>query len=256
MASYGFHYKSTDVSPHKTKNASCKCRFMPGIDGETRIDGYDKDDCREKVESINAITKSMGFNSFQTRRFLEVFGVEDPRNIDLEMFKERWNVCKFICQGSGFETVLGEAVHHSANWLLYGETVHVKFSYPSLRGIIAKHELETAQRYSNLGFDAIFVKDYESYIGENGLVQRIGKADLASGVELKTILEAKSISRLDKDLRNASGKIGMNVCLIDNSLGLLNDGDIRTNIERFMRNRGVNNCIVLFSDGSATRFLV
>lgn len=40
-AAKGFVFKR-EFDPHGGKNKACKCRFMPGIEGETKIEGYDR----------------------------------------------------------------------------------------------------------------------------------------------------------------------------------------------------------------------
>lgn len=41
-----------EFNPHKGGKASCKCEFMPGIEGKTRIEGYDENEVSRKWRRV------------------------------------------------------------------------------------------------------------------------------------------------------------------------------------------------------------
>lgn len=64
QASKGFVFKR-EFNPHGGRNKSCRCRFMPGIEGETAIEGYDPDECYALWKRVSEMQLSVKPSSFE-----------------------------------------------------------------------------------------------------------------------------------------------------------------------------------------------
>ena len=59
LASRGFDFKK-EFDTHGSIKSTCKCKFMPGIKNETKIDGYDPEECANKCKEVKRIKNELG----------------------------------------------------------------------------------------------------------------------------------------------------------------------------------------------------
>ena len=140
----------------------------------------------------------------------------------------------------------------SEQWLLGGAAPSVTFAEEILNGSYKHpepHEVDAAAILAAHGYRAHFVKDRREL--PDG--RCIGLPDLESGVELKSLINAKSVSAIDRHLRDASEKQGLSLCVIDNSKGILDDDECEKKIVEKMAKRHVKDALLITSGGACKR---
>ena len=105
-------------------------------------------------------------------------------------------------------------------------------------------------RLARMGFKCDFVVDSKEI--DKGIF--IGLPDLAGGIEIKTLLNAKSTNAIDRNLRDAAHKDGLTCCVIDNSAGVLPDKECIEAILEKMERRHVDNVLYIDSSGNIHRY--
>lgn len=138
-------------------------------------------------------------------------------------------------------------------WLYDGDDVVVSYPDDQTKLEIERDrpwEKAAAETLARNGFAARFVVDRREYVDpDDGLLKFIGLPDLEGGVELKSLIRAKSVSAVDRHLRDASGKEGLFACVIDNQSGILPDSDVRAAIREKMGKRHVRRVVFITSAG-------
>ena len=153
--------------------------------------------------------------------------------------------------------VLQEVRTRDWRWLYTGEVPEVTFCEEIASGAYKKpekHELTIAKLLSRNGFKCHFVVDRQKALGlKNGSTDWIGLPDLEGGIELKSLMNAKSVKTIDRLLRDAGKKTGLAVCVVDNSRGVVSDHDALAEVRARMAKRNVHNVIYVDSSGKPIR---
>lgn len=227
LASRGFVYTSERKAGEGHKyHRNCDCIVIPGAadaDGNPRvtIDGYDP---QKMYENWQKCAKTIGAN---------------PTSTSDAVRKE----------------IMREVETRDWHWLYTGEAPAISFKPASLEDVVATrpHELDTAKMLSENGIRCEFVVDTRKWCDENGQEYSIGLPDLSGGIELKALLKAQGKGAVDGALRDAGGKEGLKICVIDNSWKRLDDDVVQTEIEDRMLRRHVRECLLIRSDGAMIR---
>lgn len=239
LSSRGFVYKNEKIagSAH-SYHENCDCVIVPGFEGLPaweQVEGYDPDGMRERwydcESSVDWDAAKERWASMDTNQRGRYKGDDD---------RERY--ASFVNA-----QIRREVETRDWRWLYTGEKPRVSYASRKLALEIEQGrpwEKRTADILSENGFKCEFIIDRE----EIAPGQFIGLPDLADGVELKTLVNAKGKGAIDRHLRDAAHKKGLRCCVIDNSDGVLSDQDCIDAITEKMRKRGVSN--VLFVDSS------
>lgn len=219
QASRGFVFER-EFNPHGGKNKSCRCRFMPGIEGETAIEGYDPDECYDKYSILRAVREGIKADESQTDRLIEYLGVDNPLDIEVDALLDRWAMCVDACGTDDFNYVFDEISARSKDWALNGKIKDVGFSSEGVRKrVLSKsniHEYRTACRLNDIGFECNFIVDSEVYRDEFGIKRRIGLADFSNGIEIKTAMTSKRAkTAVENYFESSDGKDGVLRIVID-----------------------------------------
>lgn len=227
LASRGFVYHSEQTAEGRGLHGvhdHCDCIIVPGVPGETEIDGYDP----EAMER-------------RWRQCAETIGVDPDDAYRLANRK----------------TVMKEVETRDWRWLYEGKTPEIRYADDKWKREIKKnrpHEIESAERLLSIGIRGDLWRDYIEYRdAETGQTYRIGLPDLSNGYEIKTLVDAKGINAVDKALRDAGHKEGLKCCFIDNSHGVLPDNDVEKAVREKMGKRNVSECLIRFSTGKYLR---
>lgn len=214
LASRGFVYASEKTAGRLGQyHYKCDCRIVPGIDGATTIEGYDPDayyasykDCRDALDA---------------RRELKAYR-SLPESERKGTFAEHWQAA-----------ILAEMRTRDRDWLNTGRKPRVTFESRELRQEILEKrpaELWTAIRLRRHGITAHFQIDERRFIDpETGIEKTIGLADLAGGIEIKSLDGASTFNTIEGYIRNTSKKEDAVRLIFDNSQnqGLSDDDLVR-----------------------------
>lgn len=153
VASFGFHYKDTNWSPHGLKNANCTCRLMPGKDGQTKIEGYSPEDSQKKLTSILESRERFGLTEQQMRTLMDSAGYDGMSPISVESFEKNMRQCMDTRMVTDASKAIEEAILRDPDWLFYGTVKE----YEVLPGATPKpFEIDTALRLCRLGMPPRF----------------------------------------------------------------------------------------------------
>lgn len=64
-----------EFNPHKGSKASCKCEFMPGVKGKTRIEGYNPDTVYKEWRAAVKIRESLEISEEEAKILLDRLGI-------------------------------------------------------------------------------------------------------------------------------------------------------------------------------------
>lgn len=226
LSSRGFVYHSELTAKGRSLHGMhnhCDCIVVPGVDGKTRIDGYDPDAMfRRWKDCAKAVGEDADTFSYANR-----------------------------------QKIMGEVSRRDWKWLYSGSEPTLRFADPEWEAEIREarpYEIASAERLASLGIECEFWRDYREWSDvSTRQTYRSGLADLANGYEIKTLADPKSIRAVDKALRDAGHKEGLVCCFIDNSMGKLNDKDVVEAVREKMGKRHVPECLIGLSDGTSFR---
>lgn len=189
IASLGFAYEAKGTSPDHPNHPSCRCRVVPGFEGQTSVEGFDFDAMRRRWGQCEAAV---------------AHGDAWARASDAERRK----------------LVQAECETRDPDWLWFGKEPKVTFETRELRDEIVKdrmHEFYTVARLRKHGINPAFVVD-EAFVEDpaTGRMRKVGLPDLAGGVEIKTLRETSSFNTVDGYIKNTSSKQGAKRLYFDN----------------------------------------
>ena len=218
LASRGFEYWSAEsAGANDHWHAHCECLVVPGFDGITVIEGYDKD---ALYDAWRDAQRTVG--------------------------------APFSGKASYGSAVTRELERRDPAWIRTGKVPKITYEGEKLRANIIKnypHQIRTAERLAQHGYQYYFQTD-EFHSGG----KTIGLADgfiSGKGWEIKTLQSASKESTIDSHLRNAAEKVGMDVTVIDGAEAVnLSDNRIEEIIKRRMGARGVSEVLQILKDGS------
>ena len=178
-----------DYSSEKTASAAshphCDCVIVPGVNGVTKIDGYDPDGMKSRLA---AIEKQCGAEA----------GNDWKQNA----------------------VVTGSMKLRDGKWLYSGKEPDIKYADES---VIKKKnrnktereqralERKTAARLNKSGIETVFIDDER--VNDDGTTT--GLPDLMNGIELKTVYKASSENTVRKHIGKCKGKDGLKAIVVD-----------------------------------------
>lgn len=189
LSSRGFVYHSEKTARGQSTHGMhqhCDCIIVPGVEGVTKIEGYDPDlmyerwkQCAETV-GIDPVAKS-----------------EDKRR-----------------------AIMAELATRDWKWLYSGKEPAITFASNSLKNEIESkrpEEIRTSERLKKHGIKPSFIHDEEHYHdSKTGLQQTVGLSDYANKYEIKTLLSASKESSIDRHLRRTAKKKRVDAVVFDN----------------------------------------
>lgn len=211
LASRGFIYQNEDTAGGLGQyHNDCHCEIIPSWDGDKPyVEGYDADGiekryekCRDAVERL--LTKKR-YDEYKTKAELD--GDEHVYRFDEWVTRQ----------------ILAEMRWRDRRWLYDGTEPQISFPSNAMRKETEAErpqEIRTAQRLRKHGIAPVFQIDYRLVMNEDGIEQRIGLADWAGGIEIKTPDRAKSFRSIDGFMGSASKKADCTRLIIDNSENL------------------------------------
>ncbi|MBM6699914.1 hypothetical protein H7U32_06255 [Bifidobacterium pullorum subsp. saeculare] len=210
LASRGWVYSSAEAAGELRKyHNDCNCEIVPSWGKDKPIvEGYDPDDlyqrylkCRETVED--------GLESrYPDERIMVV---------DRKTRERRWeNLNEFTAR-----MIAREMDWRDHRWLYDGTEPDITFATEELREETERarpQEIRTAERLRKHGIVPAFQLDYAMVSDpDTGDTERVGLADWARGIEIKTVGTSKSFRTVDGYLGSASHKRDCTRLIIDNS---------------------------------------
>lgn len=200
LSSRGFAYHSELTAKGRGLHGMhnhCDCIVVPGIDGKTRIEGYDPDAMYRRWKDC---AKAVGEDA-------DTFSYANRQKIMDEVSRRDWK------------------------WLYSGTGCDPTFTTSSVERRVQPHELRTAKRLSrDHGLPCCFIQDFEWVVDPTGSKKRVGLPDLEDGTELKAVQESRNaLGAMDNYLSNAQGKKGLMRVVVDNTEAkYISDSDIIT----------------------------
>lgn len=192
LASRGFVYVSEESAGkrHQFHN-HCTCTIVPGAEGRTKIDGYDPE-----------------------TMYRNWLSCADTVGVQTHDRKEPWS-------DEERKAVMREVETRDWHWLYTGEKPKVTYESGDLRRLKERkypHEIVTADHLRRFGVTVNFVEDEVPETGADGRKtgRVISYADLGSGFELKTTVEASSYNTINGYLKNTSKKKNARCVVFDN----------------------------------------
>ncbi len=202
LASRGFVYANEKTAGRLGQyHYKCDCRIVPGVDGVTTIEGYDPDayyasykDCRDALDAHRELKAYRSLSESERK----------------DTFAEHWR-----------SAILAEMRTRDRDWLNTGRMPKVTFESRELRQEILEKrpaELWTAIRLRRHGITAHFQIDERRFVdSETGIEKTVGLADLAGGVEIKSLDGASTFNTINSHIKNASKKEDVVRLIFDNS---------------------------------------
>ncbi len=206
LASRGYVYWSDESAGkfngyHRDDN----CQIVSSW-GKTRINGYDPDAmkkrytaCREGIDRL--LTKT---------RYEQYRALAEENGDDVYRFDE-WVT----------RQVLAEMRWRDPQWLYDGTEPPISFPSAAMREETEKarpQEIRTAERLRKHGITPAFQVDFKMVRNEEtGIEERVGLADWAHGVEIKTPQSADKFRTIDSYIGSASKKSDCTRLVIDNT---------------------------------------
>ena len=242
LASFGFHYTSEHAAGKDNRehyHPHCNCRIVAEFgDG---YEGYDPDKMYEQTRKCQEAIES------DARRKWDQMTAEERAN-----YKGGWN--HYLRNRTA-----AEMATRDKQWLIDGTIPEIQYSPVALKDFIENrikpHEKETAEFLLSQGIKCVFRIDERSWTDiATRQVHRVGLADLDDGIELKALLNAKSIDAVDNAIHKAKHKEDMKVCVIDNRRKRFDDDDVEEEIIRSMKQRNVKDCVLITSSGEFRRY--
>jgi len=224
----GTHRKSDGDKFH----SGCDCKAMPGVNGITKIEGYNPDELLKRYYDCLA-TINDGHTTLTAGPLYEDF----KRDVPEEKRKEP-NAFNDYCE----KRIVQEMETRDRGWLYDGRKLTVEYADDAAR---AKKETDkkfaderkTAGRLARFGVTSILVDDEERFFDEKlRLWQVRSYADLANGFELKTLKKACTFNTIDGYLGDASNKkTNCKAIVFDNSSGIMDDAKLKEYIVKSRR---------------------
>lgn len=219
LSSRGFDYRS-EKTASAGSHEHCDCIIVPGVDGVTKIDGYDPkgmrrrwNDCRDTLGGDKSIR--CDFDALTNRELSEIKG---------RSREQKWVRYRNSRVNQEVET-------RDNGWLYRGERPKPTFATPKIKKSVTRDnpwEGRSGDRLARLGFRQDFQVDYYYYIDDDGVKRRRGLPDLANGIEIKTPLTSKNpygaVDNYFSDIANK--KDGVKRVVIDNSESLFSDDEL------------------------------
>lgn len=265
LASRGFDYLTPESAGELSRfHDDCDCRVVAGYDG-LKVKGYDYEGMRRR---IGACRETIGTPEEVRREFAALDRAEKSRygrgvrvsNVELpeelvERIGEQANAFNdYYCR-----RLMEEMRTRDRAWLFDGteprlgyENEAVKASKNANRTRRADHEreLKTAKKLRDNGFETVFVED-ETKSASGDVV---GHADLANGIEIKTVYKASSENTISKHIANCKGKKNLSRIVVDISENPnLTDAEATDYIAHSIWRHGFGEAFVLRHDGRLSR---
>lgn len=80
IASQGFHF-TKQFSPHGGRKAKCKCEFMAGYEGKTKVEGYDPMAIKEQWRTAREIRLELDLDEWELKELFNTLGIESLDNV-------------------------------------------------------------------------------------------------------------------------------------------------------------------------------
>lgn len=82
IASQGFHF-TKEFSPHGSRKAKCKCEFMAGYKGKTKIEGYDPKAIKEQWRKAREIRLELDLDEWELKELFNILGIESLEDVSV-----------------------------------------------------------------------------------------------------------------------------------------------------------------------------
>lgn len=94
-------------NPHGGRNMKCKCQFMSGIKGVTRVEGYDKDKVKKDWQTVREVRIALGVDEYETKDILEKLGMPSIKHpLIASVAIKQWKALKALsAEGWLFDSV-------------------------------------------------------------------------------------------------------------------------------------------------------
>lgn len=205
LASRGFAYTSEKTAGREMQyHSDCDCRIVPSW-GKQTLKGYDPEGLYARykacADTVAPMTTRERYDAYKTT--LAAKGGEELRDY------ESWKC----------STELAEMRWRDRHWLNTGELPEITFASPKVEQEILRersHELRTAKRLRLCGVQCHFIEDKVQIMGDDQRLKTRGLADMKNGVEIKTLLETKTVDSAENRLRSVSKKANLRRVVVDN----------------------------------------
>lgn len=96
-----------EFNPHKGGKATCKCEFMPGIKGKTRIEGYDENDVRERLDDVLRVANALGVDEDTVNEIFSKIGMPSLKiPFDADVAISQWRKLETLSSEDwGFKSI-------------------------------------------------------------------------------------------------------------------------------------------------------
>ncbi len=248
LASFGFYAKTIKAAEHS--HANCDCRIVPGFDGETIVKGYDPDGMYDRY---NECLAALGYRDGIYRDWKSMPQTERDAYIKRHGNKE----------GEAYEAyvrnrVASEIELRDPSWYAGGKHKGITFTDEGVKRDKEKRwredpgEKKTAKKLAAIGYKTEFWEDELHLKAENGQGKTtVSRADLSTGIEIKTVYTAKSENTFKSHMKSIVGKQNVRFAVFDISE---NDGvtDEKAEewIRKYMRRYGITETRLLLHDGT------
>ena len=226
LASRGYVYWSEEKAGGRDNryHRNDDCQIVSSW-GETRIKGYDPEGMRRRYREC---ADTIG-DLLTRERWLRYAEHAEDSGGDADTFDE-WKT----------KQILAEMRWRDRQWLYDGTEPAITFASEELREETERarpQEIRTAERLRRHGIVPAFQLDYAIVSDhETGDTERVGLADWAGGIEIKTVGTSKSFRTVDGYLGSASHKRDCTRLIIDNSESVnLSDEQLAEYVERSRR---------------------
>lgn len=116
LGSRGFDFEK-QFSPHGGKNMKCKCEFVAGYKGETKIEGYDTKSLYEQWQLSRSIRADLKLSQEEIKEVFRLLDVQSIDSIDAESFVFEWIEAKnAIGSEATLETIAVELSKNKPTW--------------------------------------------------------------------------------------------------------------------------------------------
>lgn len=207
LASRGFVYWSEEKAGGRDNryHRDCDCRIVSSW-GETRIDGYDPEGMRRRYQECADAVDDL----LTRERWLRYAEHAEDSGGEADKF-DQWRT----------KQILAEMRWRDRRWLYDGTPPDITFATEELREETERarpQEIRTAERLRKHGIVPAFQLDYRLVPDpRTGIEERVGLADWAGGIEIKTPETTRSFRSVDGYLGSASQKADCARLIIDNT---------------------------------------
>nr|DAO43996.1 MAG TPA: minor capsid protein 2 [Bacteriophage sp.] len=211
LSSFGFHYTTEEAAGHA--HDGCDCRVVPNF-GKASVKGYDSDGMYSRYQDV-----------------LETLGGRDGIRAEWDALpkeeREAYIASHGKKEGAAFQKYMNkrmveEIELRDPKWYATGEHSGIEFAGSTVKDEKLKRwrqypgERITAEKINALGYKTEFWEDESHLAAPNADGKTtISRADLSTGIELKTIYGAGSENTFKSHIKSISGKNGVKLTVVD-----------------------------------------